>query len=234
LKSASSNSEQKRAAGARAAYFVKDGMRIGIGTGSTVAFFIEELGSRIREGLKVAGVPTSSQSRLLCFSCGIPILDASMVNHLDLAVDGADEIDGGLNAIKGGGAAHTVEKIIASMADEFILIADESKLVDKLCGHFPLPVEVIPAGCAFVMNQIRLLGGEPSVRMAVKKDGPVISENGNYIIDIAFNSPPADLSLLNRQLIGIPGLVETGLFLGLAQRALIAGAQGVREIKRRA
>jgi ribose 5-phosphate isomerase A len=234
LKSTSSNSEQKKAVGIKAADLVKDGMSIGIGTGSTVAFFIEELGARVKQGLGIQAVPTSSQSKLLCSSYGIPILDASMVDHLDMAIDGADEIDGDLNAIKGGGAAQTIEKIIASMADEFVLIADESKLKDRLCGHFPLPVEVIPVGCASVIKQIKQLGGEPDIRMAVRKDGPVITENGNYIMDITFNTPPKDLFLLNRQLLEIPGIVETGLFLGLAKRALIAGAQGVREIKKKA
>ena len=138
MKSVSSNKELKQKVGRRAAEFVKDGMKIGIGTGSTVAFFIEELGRRVKEeGLSIQGVTTSLGSSLLCLKYGIPLMESMHCSHLDLAVDGADEIDPYLNAIKGGGAAHTIEKIIASMADEFILIADETKLV-------PRPLQKIP------------------------------------------------------------------------------------------
>jgi ribose 5-phosphate isomerase A len=222
LKSVSSNKELKQKVGRRAAEFVKDGMKIGIGTGSTVAFFIEELGRRVKEeGLSIQGVTTSLGSSLLCLKYGIPLMESMHCSHLDLAVDGADEIDPYLNAIKGGGAAHTIEKIIASMADEFILIADETKLVPALCRKFPLPIEVIPASLSYVEKRIRELGGTPEIRNAVRKDGPVISENGNFILDVTFSTPPEDVELLDRQLQNIPGIVETGLFLGIAKKALI-------------
>jgi len=222
LKNASSNQELKKLAGIHAADLVQDGMLIGIGTGSTVAFFIKELGRRIREGLHIrGGVPTSCGTRLLCIEEGIPVIDSMQVNRLDLAIDGADEIDPSLNAIKGGGGAHTVEKIIASMADEFVLIADQTKLVSSLCRKFPLPVEVIPASLSFAEKEIRRLGGMPALRNAVRKDGPVITENGNFILDITFSDPPGDLEVLNAQLKRIPGLLETGLFAGIAKKALI-------------
>ncbi len=224
MKTASSNWALKKAVGQKAAESVKSGMRVGIGTGSTVAFFIEALGMRIGEDFHVLGVPTSYQSGLLCMQHGIPLADAAMVDSLDIAVDGADEIDPALNAIKGGGAAHTLEKIIASMAKEFILIADESKLVDSLCGSFPLPVEVIPKGLSFVSREILRLSGQPKLRMAVRKDGPIITENGNFVVDITFHTPPEDLLSFDRLLKQIPGVVETGLFLGLAQKALVAKA----------
>jgi len=209
--------------GKRAAGFVKDGMKIGIGTGSTVAFFIEELGRRVKEeGLSIQGVTTSLGSSLLCLRYGIPLMETMHCDHLDMTIDGADEIDPHLNAIKGGGAAHTIEKIIASMADEFILIADETKLVPALCRNFPLPIEVIPAAFSYVEKRIRKLGGTPEIRNAVRKDGPVISENGNFILDVTFSTPPDDVELLDRQLKSIPGVVETGLFLGIAKKALIA------------
>jgi len=230
LKSVSSNTESKRRVGIHAADFVRDGMQIGIGTGSTVAFFIEELGRRIRGGLHIQGVATSYYTRLLCIRNGIPILDSMMLDHLDLAVDGADEIDPSLNAIKGGGAAHTCEKVIASMADEFILIADETKLVSNLCINFPLPVEVIPAALALAEKRIGELGGTPRIRRAIRKDGPVITENGNFILDITFQAAPEDLELLDVRLKKIPGLLETGLFLGMAQKALIGSAGSVRMI----
>ncbi|MGI6526715.1 MAG: ribose-5-phosphate isomerase RpiA [Caldicoprobacterales bacterium] len=221
MKSVSSNVELKKMVGQRAADLVKDGMRIGIGTGSTVVFFIEELARRVQNGLRIQGAPTSLGTRLLCAQHGIPLLDSMTINHLDLAIDGADEIDPSLNAIKGGGGAHTVEKIIASMADEFVLIADQTKLVSSLCRKFPLPVEVIPASLSFAEKEIRRLGGMPALRNAVRKDGPVITENGNFILDITFSDPPGDLEVLNAQLKRIPGLLETGLFAGIAKKALI-------------
>lgn len=221
MKSVSSNKELKKMVGVRAADLVKDGMRIGIGTGSTVVFFIEELARRVKDGLRIQGAPTSLGTRLLCVQYGIPLLDSMNIDHLDLAIDGADEIDPSLNAIKGGGAAHTCEKIIASMADEFVLIADQTKLVSSLCRKFPLPVEVIPASLSFAEKEIRQLGGAPAIRSAVRKDGPVITENGNFILDITFSSPPNDLALLDAQLKRIPGLLETGLFMGISKKALI-------------
>lgn len=171
------------------------------------------------EGLSIQGVTTSLGSSLLCLKYGIPLMESMHCSHLDLAVDGADEIDPYLNAIKGGGAAHTIEKIIASMADEFILIADETKLVPALCRKFPLPIEVIPASLSYVEKRIRELGGTPEIRNAVRKDGPVISENGNFILMSPFPLPE-DVELLDRQLQNIPGIVETGLFWALP-KALI-------------
>jgi ribose 5-phosphate isomerase A len=158
---------------------------------------------------------------MLCLEHGIPVQDSMLSDRLDLAVDGADEIDPYLNAIKGGGAAHSCEKIIASMADEFILIADETKLVSSLCRKFPLPVEIIPPALSFAKKQIRLLGGTAELRGAIRKDGPVITENGNFILDILFSDPPENLERLDAELKKIPGLLETGLFLGIAKKALI-------------
>jgi ribose 5-phosphate isomerase A len=221
LKSVSSNRELKQRVGMNAADFVQDGMKVGIGTGSTVAFFIEELGRRVKSGLNILGVPTSYAARMLCLEHGIPVQDSMLSDRLDLAVDGADEIDPYLNAIKGGGAAHSCEKIIASMADEFILIADETKLVSSLCRKFPLPVEIIPPALSFAKKQIRLLGGTAELRGAIRKDGPVITENGNFILDILFSDPPENLERLDAELKKIPGLLETGLFLGIAKKALI-------------
>ena len=230
LKSVSSNKEMKQMVGIKAADLIKDGMKVGIGTGSTVTFLIEELGLRIKDGLNIQGAPTSYGTKLLCVKHGIPVVDSMQLDHLDLAIDGADEIDPYLNAIKGGGAAHSVEKVIASMADEFVLIADESKLVDSLCIKFPLPVEVIPATLSYAQQRIRQLGGTPVLRSALRKDGPVVTENGNFILDISFDEAPKDLKLINNQLLNIPGLLETGLFLGIAKKALIAYQDTVKQI----
>lgn len=224
----SGNDAMKRLVGVHAADLIKDGMKVGIGTGSTVGFLIEELGRRVGQGLQIHAAATSYQTRLLCKENGIPLLDCMLLDHLDIAIDGADEIDPSLNAIKGGGAAHTLEKVIASMSDVFILIADETKLVSQLCTNFPLPVEVIPAALSLAEKRIRELGGKPRIRKAIRKDGPIISENGNFILDITFHTAPEDLELLDIQLKKIPGLLETGLFLGLAQKALIGSKQSVQ------
>lgn len=232
MKSASNNQALKKVVGVTAADLVKDGMTIGIGTGSTVAFFIEELGQRVKDGLCIQGVPTSYQSKWLCYEYKIPVADPAMIHRLDIAIDGADEIDEGLNAIKGGGAAQTIEKIVATLADEFILIADDSKLVEQLGVSFPIPVEVIPAAMGLVTREIKELGAKPQLRMAVKKDGPIVTDNGNFVVDIYFSYAP-DVHRIDGFLKSIPGVVETGLFLGMAQRALIAREDGVAILKSR-
>lgn len=226
MKSATDNQGLKQKVGIAAAKLVEDGMIVGIGTGSTIAFFIEELGKRVREGLSISGVATSYQSKLMCCQWGIPIIEASMVDRLDLAIDGADEIDGHLNVIKGGGAAQTIEKIIATMADEFIVIGDESKQVESLGIKFPIPVEVIPAALGLFNRLVKETGAEPKLRMAIKKDGPVISDNGNFIVDLYFKHPP-DIHSLENILISIPGVLETGLFLNMVCKALISKEGGV-------
>lgn len=224
----SGNEAMKRLVGIHAADLIKDGMKVGLGTGSTVAFLIEELGHRVRQGLQIRATATSYQTKLLCMEYNIPLLDSMCLDHLDIAIDGADEIDPSLNAIKGGGAAHTLEKVIASMSDEFILIADETKLVSQLCANFPLPVEVIPAALSLAEKRIGELGGKPRIRKAIRKDGPIISENGNFILDVTFHTAPDDLELLDIQLKKIPGLLETGLFLGLAKKALVGSNQSIQ------
>ena len=229
MKVASDNASFKKMVGTAAADLVKSGMVVGIGTGSTVAFFIEELGRRVKDGLSICGVPTSYQSKLMCTQLGIPVQEPSLIDKLDLAIDGADEIDYSLNAIKGGGAAHTIEKIIAAMADEFVLIGDHSKLVERLASSFPVPIEVIPAALGLVMKRVKETGADPQLRVAVKKDGPVVTDNGNFVVDLYFSDAP-DIHKINHTLISIPGVVETGLFIGMAQKALIAGPEGLKAL----
>jgi ribose 5-phosphate isomerase A len=225
MKNSNGKLELKRLAGFQAAGLVKSGMICGIGTGSTVAFFIEALSLRIKnEGLKIIGVPTSFQSRLLCREYGIETVMPQDCSHLDLAVDGADEVDPGLNVIKGGGAAHTCEKLIATMAQHFVIIVDETKLVPKLATQFPVPVEIIPAALGYVNETILRLGGEPNLRMGVKKDGPVITDNGQFVIDARFQAD-ADLRMIDRELHFTPGVIETGLFFDLASKVLVGSEQ---------
>jgi ribose 5-phosphate isomerase A len=206
----STDSPEKRAAGIAAAGLVSSGMVVGLGTGSTVAYTIKELGRRVKEeGLDILGVVTSYQSEMLAIDAGIRLTTLSQNPELDIAIDGADQIDSELRAIKGGGAAHTREKIVSVSAKRFVVVADDSKTSTQL--DKPVPVEVLPFAKELVLNKIRELGGEPKLRSAVKKDGPVITDNGNFVIDVGFGviKDPESLAL---QLSAIPGVVEHGIF----------------------
>jgi len=226
--------EGKRRAAQAALSEVKDGQVLGIGTGSTVAIFIEMLAERIRnEGLRLMCVPTSYQSAHLAMERGIKLTTLEEYPTLDLAVDGADEIDRGLNLIKGGGAALTREKIVDSAAKRFVVIADESKLVERLGSKAPVPVEVIPMAWRRVANMVKVLGGEPRLRDGGdRKDGPLVTDNGNFILDINFG-PIEDPRALEFELKRIPGVVEVGLFVNLANAAYIGGEGRVEKIERR-
>ena len=216
----------KKIVGYEAVEWVKDGYVIGLGTGSTTHYFIEKLAEKIKnEELEVLGIPTSYQSFFLASDSGIPL--TTLEEHdVDLAVDGADEVDPLFNLIKGGGAAHTMEKIIDQSADKFIVIVDDSKMVDVL-GKFPIPVEVIPPALRIVKEQLMNMGGQPDLRMAERKDGPVISDNGNFIVDVKFDgiSEPGKLEVM---LNSIPGVVENGVFAGLADEVLVATTHGLK------
>lgn len=225
MKNTDTNKDLKRLVGTAAAQLVENGMICGIGTGSTVAFLIEELGRRIKdENLDIIGVPTSFQSKILCRENGIRTLDLQECTGLDLAIDGADEVDPMLNAIKGGGAAHTLEKIVAAMAKRFVIIVDESKLVRKLGTTFPVPVEIIPSALGFITAKVRDWGGEPQLRMGVRKDGPVITDNGQLVIDIKFKTG-TNLRKIDNQLHQLPGVIETGLFYDLAQQVMVGSGK---------
>jgi ribose 5-phosphate isomerase A len=221
VKNSDSNKELKKAVGVAAAGLIHDGMVCGLGTGSTVAFLLAELGRRVKEeNLKITGVPTSFQSRLLCKEYGIPLLEIQDCSELDLAIDGADEVDPAFNVIKGGGAAHTREKIVAVMAKKFVVIVDESKMVDRLGQSFPVPVEVVPSALKYVTAVLTKLGGEPQLRLGIRKDGPVITDNGQFVVDVKFEAG-TDLKEADRILHQTPGVVETGLFYDLARQVLV-------------
>lgn len=226
--------EGKRRAAQAALDEVKDGQILGIGTGSTVAIFIEMLAERIRnDGLTVMCVPTSYQSAHLALERGIRLTTLEEYPTLDLAVDGADEVDRDLNLIKGGGAALTREKIVDSAAKRFVVIADESKLVEKLGSKSPVPIEVIPMSWRRVANMVKVLGGEPRLRDGGnRKDGPVVTDNGNFILDIKFLEIE-DPRALEFELKRIPGVVEVGLFVNMASAAYIGSAKGVKKIERK-
>lgn len=231
MKNTDANKELKQLVGKAAAAEVQDGMICGLGTGSTVVFMVEELGRRVNEeNLKIVGVPTSFQTKLLCSQLNIPTMEIQDCSYLDLAIDGADEVDPELNLIKGGGAAHTREKIVVAMAKKFIVIVDETKLVQRLGEKFAVPVEIIPSALKFITQTLIQLGGEPQLRMGVRKDGPVITDNGQMLLDVRF---PATVNLkeIDQILHNTPGVIETGLFFNMAQEALV-GTAATKEVKR--
>lgn len=229
--------EMKRAAAEAAARRVESGMVVGLGTGSTAIHAVAYLGRRLRDGdlRDIRGVPTSYQSTILAREVGIPLATLDEIERIDLVIDGADEVAPDLTLIKGGGAAQTREKIIAALAVDFTVVVDEGKLVDKLGSRYPVPVEVLPFAQAPVARAIERLGGQPTLRMGVRKAGPVVTDQGNLVLDVRFADIP-DPARLERELKLIPGALENGLFVGLARRALVAslvdGVPDVREIRR--
>ncbi len=226
---------QKRAAAARAIEFVQPGMRLGLGTGSTARPFVELLGQRVQEGLNIVGVPTSEATRAAAAGLGIPLTTLDETPQLDLTIDGADEIAPDLTLIKGGGGALLREKIVAAASARMIVIADESKWVSAL-GHFPLPIEVVPFGLAatrLAVEAAAVASGAPGPAILRRnKDGQVfVTDSGHWILDAALVRIADPKSLADR-LAAIPGVVEHGLFIGLAQTAILAGRDGVRVVER--
>jgi len=224
----------KQQVGKAAADLVQSGNIVGLGTGSTAAFMIQFLGERLQAGTltDIRGIPTSFQASVLARKYGIPLVTLDEVDHIDIAIDGADEVDPQKNLIKGGGAAHTREKIVDGLANQFVVVVDSSKMVEKL-GAFPLPVEVIPMAMTPVMQAMEKLGGVPEIRMGVKKDGPVITDQGNMILDVKFDAI-TDPATLEKTINNIPGVLDNGLFVGLAHTVLIGeiknGVPSVREM----
>jgi ribose 5-phosphate isomerase A len=213
----------KRVAGYRAADLVKNGMVIGLGTGSTVFFAMERLRERISSGLAITGVPTSFQTATRARECGIPLTTLNEHPALDLAIDGADQVDPEFRLIKGRGAALTREKCVAAAARQFIVVVDESKLTS--CLDAPVPLEVLPFAVRPVIGQLETMGGTPVIREGVKKDGPVITDNGNCVIDCIFG-PIDNPQELEASLALIPGLFESGLFTAFTKKTkVIVGDQ---------
>lgn len=227
----------KRAAAARALEMVEDGMTLGLGSGSTAAWFVRLLSERIRdEGLDVIGVATSSTTRWLAQELGVALKPIDKAGRIDLTVDGADEVDEALNLIKGGGAAHLQEKIVASASDRLVVVADAAKRVATL-GAFPLPVEVVRFGHGVTRVQVEQClsrfdvdGREVTLRPG--PDGPLITDEGHHILDLHLVRI-GDANALSHALTRIPGVVEHGLFIGMAEAAVIGHSDGSTEIMRR-
>jgi ribose 5-phosphate isomerase A len=237
MKSTEGTAAAKRAAGERAAAAVTDGDTVGLGTGSTAAAAIRALGERVADGLDVTAVTTSHQSRAVAREAGVPLVELADTPRLDVAIDGADAValgdevgdsdaDGTLSAspplVKGGGAAHTREKIVAEAADRYLVVVDETKLGATL-SH-PVPLAIVPSAEATVLRQLRAAGGEPTLRDAVRKDGPVVTDDGSLVVDCEFGDV-SDPAALAATLSALPGVVEHGLFVDVAD-AVVVGRDG--------
>ncbi len=218
----------KLAAAQYALRFVEPGMTVGLGSGTTATLFIQLLGERVQQGFDIRGIASSAASEKLARSLGIPITDFEHHCTIDVAIDGADEVGPGMALIKGGGGKLLREKIVASASRRFIIVADESKLVWQL-GAFPLPVEVIPMAVPLVTARLRDLGFTPTVRQNKDGGGNYITDEGNLLLDCA-SGGIADPEETAAEIRSIVGVVEHGLFLGMAERALIAGENGVLEV----
>jgi ribose 5-phosphate isomerase A len=225
----------KRAAGEAGAALVEDGMRVGLGTGSTTAFALRAIGRLLRAGelSDVTGVPTSFAAERLARAEGIPLTTLDSSSGLDLALDGADEVDPALDLIKGRGAAHACEKIVAAEADRFVVLADPSKQVERLGGKAPVPVEIVPMAAGPVTRLLEASGAEAQLRTGDGKDGPVVTDQGLWVLDARFDGGIPDPSALAERLSGRPGVLDHGLFLGRATDVLVGRPGGEVEHLRR-
>ena len=216
----------KRAAGEQAASLVQNGMRIGLGTGSTVRYALEALGRRVREeGLSFAGVPTSLATEEVARRLALPLVTLVEAGRLDMAIDGADEIDPHWRLIKGGGGAHTREKIIAGQADRFVVLVDESKVVRRLGAAFPVPVEVVPLAVHPVMEALRTLGASPALRTD-PRGAPVCTDQAFHILDAFFEGGVEDPEGLGSVIKNIPGVLDHGIFAGYTTDVLVGDEDG--------
>ena len=215
--------QMKQAVAQAAVDQIENGMILGLGSGSTAALMIEALAVKIKSGeiKDVVGVTTSFQGEVLASELGIPLKSLSSVSEIDLAIDGADEVDPKFQLIKGGGACHVQEKLVAALAEKFIVVVDSTKLVQKLNLDFKLPVEVLPSAWKQVQKTLKNLEGEGNLRMAQKKAGPIVTDQGNLILDLTFRNGIHQPELLESQINNIPGVLENGLFVNLTDQVLV-------------
>jgi ribose 5-phosphate isomerase A len=231
--------QMKQAVAAAATEQIQSGMVVGLGSGSTAALMIKALGAKLQSGelTDIVGVTTSFQGEVLAAELGIPLKSLNAVEHIDLAIDGADEVDPSFQLIKGGGACHVQEKLVAARADRFVVVVDSTKLVERLNLGFLLPVEVLPGAWRQVQRQLRAMGGDALLRMAVKKAGPVVTDQGNLVLDVSFDGGIADPVSLEKEINNVPGVLENGLFVNLTDQVLVGevidGVAGVRDLQKR-
>jgi ribose 5-phosphate isomerase A len=221
--------EMKRIAAEKAVELIEDGMIIGLGTGSTVKYALKKIGERVSKGLDIKGIPTSNHTKKLATEYKIPLTKLNEYEEIDLTIDGADEIDSDLNLIKGGGGALTREKIIAYHSKKVLIIADDSKVVKSLGIDFPLPVEVVKYAWKATKKSLEKFECVCTLRKIF--DDPFITDNGNYIIDCEFNRI-SEPDQLEQELNMIPGVVENGLFIGLADKAIVGSTQGIMTLEK--
>lgn len=221
--------EMKKIAAEKAVELIEDNMIVGLGTGSTVKYALKKIGERVSNGLVIQGIPTSNQTRKLAQKYNIPLTTLAEHPEIDITIDGADEIDSDLNLIKGGGGALTREKIIAFHTKQLVIIADDSKVVKSLGIDFPLPVEVTKFGWEATKKSIEDFECVCTLRKIF--EDPFITDNGNYIIDCEFDRIP-DPEQMEQSLNMIPGVVENGLFIGLANKAIVGGTQGIMTLEK--
>ena len=228
--------QMKQAVAQAAVEQFRDGMIVGLGSGSTAALMIQGLGQRLASGqLKdIVGVTTSFQGEVLAAELGIPLLSLNAVSRIDLAIDGADEVDPSFQLIKGGGACHVQEKLVAARAERFVVVVDSTKLVERLNLDFLLPVEVLPGAWRQVQQRLLAMSGIAELRMANRKAGPVVTDQGNLVLDVRFDGGIANPLDLERTINNIPGVLENGLFVNLADEVLVGevndGVAGVRRL----
>ena len=230
--------QMKQAVALAAVDQIRNGMVLGLGSGSTAALMIKELGARLQDGrLKdITGVTTSFQGEVLAAELGIPLQSLNAVERIDLAIDGADEVDPAFQLIKGGGACHVQEKLVACRANRFVVVVDSSKLVECLNLGFLLPVEVMAGAWRQVQQQLQAMGGTAELRMATRKAGPVVTDQGNLVLDVRFEAGIKDPVELERSINNLPGVLENGLFVNLVDQVLVGeindGVAGVRDLSR--
>ena len=230
--------QMKQAVAEAAVAQIRDGMVVGLGSGSTAALMIQGLGARLAAGElhDIVGVTTSFQGEVLAAELGIPLRALNAIDRIDLAIDGADEVDPSFQLIKGGGACHVQEKLVADRAERFIVVVDSTKLVQRLNLDFLLPVEVLPGAWVQVQSRLKSMGGVAELRMATRKAGPVVTDQGNLVLDVRFDAGISDPIALERDINNLPGVLENGLFVNLADEVLVGeisdGVAGVRSLER--
>ena len=231
--------QMKQAVAEAATEQIRSGMVVGLGSGSTAALMIRSLGAKLQRGelQDVIGVTTSFQGEVLAAELGIPLKSLNAIERIDLAIDGADEVDPDFQLIKGGGACHVQEKLVARRADRFVVVVDASKLVERLNLGFLLPVEVLPGAWRQVQGQLLEMAGEAQLRMAQRKAGPVVTDQGNLVLDVKFAGGIADPVGLEREINNLPGVLENGLFVNITDQVLVGEIQGgvasVRDLTKR-
>ena len=230
--------QMKQAVAEAAVAQIRDGMVVGLGSGSTAALMIQGLGARLAAGQlhDIVGVTTSFQGEVLAAELVIPLRALNAIDRIDLAIDGADEVDPSFQLIKGGGACHVQEKLVADRAERFIVVVDSTKLVQCLNLDFLLPVEVLPGAWVQVQSRLKSMGGVAELRMATRKAGPVVTDQGNLVLDVRFEAGISDPIALERDINNLPGVLENGLFVNLADEVLVGeindGVAGVRSLER--